>query len=370
MASFVPMWRLFIPTCLSLVTATWATAVGPIAPGQIAPIATSAYAKNKAKKNKKNKSKPRRKTMPSAAPAATAATGPTATFAERLAPIAAALWMPPTPPADQPRAAAYAAVAPSDEPANPSLRETAQEAFIPMSPPPGTPPAVLKRVVYRSQREICDTLAKAAQSNNLPVPFFVSLLFQESRFDAASVSRAGAQGIAQFMPETAVEVGLDNPFDPLQAIPAAARLLRDFIDRFGNLGLAAAAYNAGPTRVDKWLKRQSGLPAETRGYVKTITGQPAERWKAAKAGTGSSRLPQKAPCKGVSGLYAFNGTQRISLPPQPSAPSVRTAARPLEKTKAPPRHGETVALAHAYAPPRAKTALQLAARRHGKKTRH
>jgi hypothetical protein len=215
-----------------------------------------------------------------------------------------------------------------------------------MNPPPGTPPSVLKRVVYRSQSEICDTLARAAQSNNLPVPFFIRLLFQESRFDAASVSHAGAQGIAQFMPETAADVGLDNPFDPLEAIPAAARLLRDFIDRFGNLGLAAAAYNAGPTRVQKWLKRQSGLPAETRGYVKIITGQPAEHWIAAKAVLGYAGVPQKAPCKAVSARYAANTAIPVPLPPAP-----------------PPGYGEAVASAGAQARPGRATALQLAARR-------
>jgi hypothetical protein len=215
-----------------------------------------------------------------------------------------------------------------------------------MSPPPGTPPAVLKRVVYRPQSEVCDVLAKAAQSNNLPVPFFIRLLFQESRFDAASVSHAGAQGIAQFMPETAADVGLDNPFDPLEAIPAAARLLRDLIDQFGNLGLAAAAYNAGPTRVQKWLKRQSGLPAETRGYVRIITGQPAERWKAVKGGDGNTDVPQKAPCKEVSARYAANPAAPVPLPP----------AQPL-------KHGEAVASATAQAWLDDDTALQLAARR-------
>ncbi len=88
-------------------------------------------------------------------------------------------------------------------------------------------PPIAKPVVERSHQEICDTLTQAAQSNNVPVPFFISLLFQESRFKAGVVSSAGAQGIAQFMPETATSMGLENPFDPLQAIPASARLLRE-----------------------------------------------------------------------------------------------------------------------------------------------
>ncbi len=336
----MPILRLFIPACLCLLT-VGATTIGSQSRWAVQPIVTSTHAKNKIK----NKSKPRRKT---ALPAgATAAAEPVATFAERLAPFAVALR---TPAADQPWAAAYAAVAPSDQPAieprNPLVPAPAQAVTIPMRPPPGTPPSVLKRVVYRSQSEICDTLAKAGQSNNLPVPFFIRLLFQESRFDAASVSHAGAQGIAQFMPETAADVGLDNPFDPLEAIPAAARLLRDFIDKFGNLGLAAAAYNAGPTRVQKWLKRQSGLPAETRGYVKIITGQPAERWKAAKGGHGSTEVPQKAPCKEASARYAANTTAPVPLSHAP-----------------PQRYAEAVASAGVQAWLGDNTALQLAARR-------
>src|SRR5215475_3814224 len=136
------------------------------------------------------------------------------------------------------------------------------------------PAATAKPVVDRSRREICDTLVQSAQSNALPVPFFIRLLLQESGFRPDVVSRAGAEGIAQFMPETARSVGLDNPFDPLQAIAASARLLRNLVTKFGNLGLAAA--DAGPRRISDWLVRKSKLPQETQHYVKTITGRPAE----------------------------------------------------------------------------------------------
>ena len=116
---------------------------------------------------------------------------------------------------------------------------------------------LLKPIIYRSQEEICDALTEAARSNDLPAPFFIRLLFQESGFRPGVISSAGALGIAQFMPETAADRGLDNPFDPLQAIPELARLLRDLSRRFGNLGLAAAAYNAGPKRV-RGLAHQKG----------------------------------------------------------------------------------------------------------------
>ena len=80
-------------------------------------------------------------------------------------------------------------------------------------------------------------------------------------------SAKGAQGIAQFMPTTADWRGLSNPFDVSAALKASASYLRDLRTRFGNLGLAAAAYNAGPQRVQDWLSARGGLPKETRHYV-------------------------------------------------------------------------------------------------------
>jgi len=171
-----------------------------------------------------------------------------------------------------------------------------------------------KPVIHRSTEEVCDTVAEAAQSNGLPVAFLIHLLFQESRFKPGVVSHAGAQGIAQFMPGTAVEWGVDNPFDPLQAIPASARMLRNLFERFGNLGLAAAAYNAGPRRIQNWLAKKGSLPQETKGYVKTITGVPAERWTGKESGTPAHKLPRHAPCQEEAGLLAWDGPDQIPTP--------------------------------------------------------
>jgi hypothetical protein len=171
-------------------------------------------------------------------------------------------------------------------------------------------PVVTKPVVSRSSEEICDTLVGAAHSNDLPIPFFIHLLFQESRFKPDVVSRAGAQGIAQFMPETAAAVGLDNPFDPLQAIAASARLLRNLVRQFGNVGLAAAAYNAGPKRIQNWLAKKGKLPEETQNYVKTITGRPAEKWTSAARGNQALKLPRQAPCQQAAGPLAWNAPER------------------------------------------------------------
>ncbi len=101
------------------------------------------------------------------------------------------------------------------------------------------------------------------------------------------------------MPETSASEGLHNPFDPLEAIPASARFLKKLLAQFGNLGLAAAAYNAGPKRVQDWLasKGKGELPQETRGYVKTVTGKPAETWRVTSAGAAELSVPDDAPCK-------------------------------------------------------------------------
>ncbi|MEM7668370.1 MAG: lytic transglycosylase domain-containing protein [Pseudomonadota bacterium] len=123
---------------------------------------------------------------------------------------------------------------------------------------------------------ICDAIKSAADHHGLPRPFFTRLIWKESRFDIKAVSPVGAQGIAQFMPATAKARGLADPFDPEQAIPASAHFLADLRAQFGNWGLAAAAYNGGPDRVSRYLRRRSGLPYETLDYVESITFRPAD----------------------------------------------------------------------------------------------
>ena len=125
---------------------------------------------------------------------------------------------------------------------------------------------------------LCRMIEAAATKHRMPVDFFTRLIWQESSFRPGVSSRAGAQGVAQFMPGTAAERGLADPFDPEQAIPKSAELLSDLRARFGNLGLAAAAYNGGPARVETWLAGRGGLPGETRGYVSIITGRTADDW--------------------------------------------------------------------------------------------
>lgn len=128
-------------------------------------------------------------------------------------------------------------------------------------------------------RRALEPLAEAAaQQHGIPVDFFKRLIRQESGYNRYAVSFAGAQGIAQFMPGTAAMMGLDDPFDPAKALPKSAELLAALHRRLGNQGLAAAAYNAGEGRVRAWLAGQSGLPLETRNYVRAITGRDAHEW--------------------------------------------------------------------------------------------
>lgn len=150
---------------------------------------------------------------------------------------------------------------------------------------------------------VCRALSEAADDNGLPVGFFARLIWTESRFRQRAVSHAGAQGVAQFMPATAAEYGLADPFDPLQALPASARFLRKLRDQFGNLGLAAAAYNAGGGRVQDWLARKKTLPTETQNYVRAVTGHDAETWTRDEKELGlEHKLPRAAPCEGEGGL--------------------------------------------------------------------
>jgi hypothetical protein len=126
---------------------------------------------------------------------------------------------------------------------------------------------------------VCPLMQEEADAAQLPAMVFVRLIWKESRFNPNAVSPKGAQGIAQFMPATAADRGLDDPFEPKAAIVHSASLLADLKAEFGNIGLAAAAYNAGAERVRAWLAGKSSLPLETIGYVFFVTGRDAEEWK-------------------------------------------------------------------------------------------
>ncbi|MCQ0990570.1 lytic transglycosylase domain-containing protein [Jiella marina] len=128
--------------------------------------------------------------------------------------------------------------------------------------------------------EICRLIGENADAVGMPKAFFARLIWKESRFDAKAVSPVGARGIAQFMPYTAAERGLANPYDVEEAIRHSALYLSDLRTELGNWGLAAAAYNGGINRVKRWIARGGRLPYETENYVAAITARPALWFKA------------------------------------------------------------------------------------------
>lgn len=174
----------------------------------------------------------------------------------------------------------------------------AEEAAAPQQP---------ASAMTNTRESMCLIIESAARAHDLPLEFFARVIWQESRFQADAVgplTRSGgrAQGIAQFMPGTASERRLLDPFDPVQALPKSAEFLSELRGQFGNLGLAAAAYNAGPRRVQEWLDGKGYMPAETRNYVVAITGSTVDDWSAAGR---DGRLGRPAPTTGCRELMAL-----------------------------------------------------------------
>lgn len=115
----------------------------------------------------------------------------------------------------------------------------------------------------------------AARRHGIDPALLSALVRQESGFDPAATSPAGAQGLTQLMPATARSLGVANPLDPVQSLDGGARYLRQQLDRFGgDERLALAAYNAGPGAVARF----GGVPpyAETQTYVQRVLGFAGE----------------------------------------------------------------------------------------------
>lgn len=131
----------------------------------------------------------------------------------------------------------------------------------------GFQPTIAERPA--SPRDYDPFVREAAATFDLDPALIRAVIQAESAFDPWAVSRAGAQGLMQLMPELSKEFGVSDPFDPRQNILAGAEYLKRLLDRFGgNMELALAGYNAGPTVV----ARYAAIPPfeETRKYVKTV----------------------------------------------------------------------------------------------------
>ena len=180
--------------------------------------------------------------------------------------------------------------------------------------------AITEKLGKRSE-SVCPLLDEIALTAGIPPLFFARLIWQESRFRPNAVSPKGAQGIAQFMPGTARLRGLSDPFEPKSALVASAAFLADLRAEFGNLGLAAAAYNAGPQRVRDWLSGQiSLLPAETRQYVAIITGRLPQDWRKGSDDTESARkpvTPDESACARLVQVLQRGAPDLETAPPAP-----------------------------------------------------
>ena len=111
-------------------------------------------------------------------------------------------------------------------------------------------------------------IEKAADAFGLDPHLVRAVIKAESDFDPDSVSPAGAQGLMQLMPDTARDLGVGNTFDPVQNVYGGCRYLRQMLDRYGgNLDQALAAYNWGPSRMDR---SPASLPDETRMYIQRV----------------------------------------------------------------------------------------------------
>ena len=107
-----------------------------------------------------------------------------------------------------------------------------------------------------------------ARENQVQPALVKAVIAAESNFDPGAVSRKGARGLMQLMPETAEQLGIADPHQPTDNVRGGTRYLRSMLDRYGDLSRALAAYNAGPSAVDRY----GGVPPyrETQDYVNRV----------------------------------------------------------------------------------------------------
>ncbi len=146
--------------------------------------------------------------------------------------------------------------------------------------------AVVAATDDETLESLCLMIKSAAKANDLPLNFFARVIWQEGHFEINTVGPQREQMITGAWPVL-------DPFDPVQALPKAAEFLSGLRGRFGNLGLAAAAYHLGPERLQAWLAGTGAMPQATRDYVMAITGASVDDW--AKTGRGAALRDAAAP---------------------------------------------------------------------------
>ncbi|MGE8079504.1 lytic transglycosylase domain-containing protein [Peribacillus loiseleuriae] len=140
-------------------------------------------------------------------------------------------------------------------------------SHLPISIFPSVPPSISTGAGKKTDYD--HVIREAALQYNIPEKLIKSVILQESNFNVAAKSHAGASGLMQLMPATAKSLGVTNISDPIQNIMAGSKYLSNMLNRYnGDTKLALAAYNAGPGNVDK----HNGIPPfkETQNYVKKV----------------------------------------------------------------------------------------------------
>jgi soluble lytic murein transglycosylase len=173
----------------------------------------------------------------------------------------------------------------------------ANQRFQLVPPAPERLPAALQvRVDPPPDHHAFDALiVRKAREHRVEPALVKAVIAAESNFEPRAISRVGAQGLMQLMPKTGRKLGLEEPFEPVQNVEAGARYLRAMLDRYGDLRRALAAYNAGPTAVD----RHRGVPPypETRAYVDRVLtyyrGYHDEFRRSSPAAAGSAGRPAR-----------------------------------------------------------------------------
>lgn len=121
------------------------------------------------------------------------------------------------------------------------------------------------------QKKYHPIILQAARKYHLEPSFIHAVITAESSYQRNAVSLAGAQGLMQLMPETALRFGVDDPFDPKQSIHAGTEYLYKLMQEFKSKELALAAYNAGEGAVRRYNKQIPPFP-ETEQYVNKVMG--------------------------------------------------------------------------------------------------
>ena len=124
---------------------------------------------------------------------------------------------------------------------------------------------------YHTEKKIDSTIYaplihKASKRYNLPPALIKAVIHAESAFVKDAISKKGAQGLMQLMPDTADEIGVHNAFDPRANIFGGSSLLKRYLDEFRSLKKTLIAYNAGPN----WVRKRKGIPKETRIYIRRV----------------------------------------------------------------------------------------------------